>query len=122
LSTTDYTKVTDADALMDRIFAVPNPYKGQASGGNSYESNRLETKIKIINLPKKATVNIYSLDGTLVRRLEKDNNDPALSWDLYNQAGLPIASGMYLIHVHAYGKDKVLRWFGAMRPLDVTNN
>lgn len=118
----DYTNNATEDALMDRIFAVPNPYKGQASGGNTYESNRLETKIKIINLPVKATINIYSLDGTLVRRLDKDNNDPAISWDLYNQAGLPIASGMYLIHVHAYGKDKIIRWFGAMRPLDVTNN
>lgn len=122
MAPTDYAKVTDADVLMDKIFAVPNPYKGQSSGGNSYESNRLETKIKIINLPQKATVNIYSLDGTLIRRLQKDNNDPSLSWDLLNQAGLPIASGMYLIHVNAYGKDKVLKWFGAMRPLDVTNN
>ncbi|MBL7711507.1 MAG: T9SS type A sorting domain-containing protein, partial [Chitinophagaceae bacterium] len=122
MAPTDYTSKTDADALLDRVFAVPNPYKGQASGGNTYESNRLETKIKIINLPQKATINIYSLDGTLVRRLEKDNNEPAITWDLYNQAGLPIASGMYLIHVNAYGKDRVLRWFGAMRPLDVTNN
>lgn len=122
LAPNDYTKSTDADALMDRIFVVPNPYKGQASGGNTYESNRLETKVKIINLPVQATINIYSLDGTLVRRLEKSNNEPAISWDLYNQAGLPIASGMYLIHVNAYGKDRVIRWFGAMRPLDVTNN
>lgn len=122
LAPNDYTKSTDADALMDRIFVVPNPYKGQASGGNTYESNRLETKVKIINLPVQATINIYSLDGTLVRRIEKSNNEPSVSWDLYNQAGLPIASGMYLIHVNAYGKDKVIRWFGAMRPLDVTNN
>jgi len=122
MAATDYTQQTSADALMDRIFAVPNPYKGQASGGNTYESNRLETKIKIINLPEKATINIYSLDGTLIRRFEKANNEPSISWDLYNQAGLPIASGMYLIHVNAYGKDKVIRWFGAMRPLDVTNN
>lgn len=122
LAPNDYTKSSDADAMLDRIFAVPNPYKGQASGGNTYESNRLQTNIKIINLPVKATINIYSLDGTLVRRLEKDNNEPAITWDLYNQAGLPIASGMYLIHVNAYGKDKVIRWFGAMRPLDVTNN
>lgn len=122
MGVTDYTAKTDAESLLDKVFAVPNPYKGQATGGNSYETNRLETKIKIINLPVKATINIYSLDGTLVRRLEKDNNDPYITWDLYNQAGLPIASGMYLIHVNAYGKDRVLRWFGAMRPLDVTNN
>lgn len=122
MAASDYSDKTNADALMDRIFAVPNPYKGEASGGNTYESNRLETKIKIINLPEKATINIYSLDGTLIRHFEKANNDPAVTWDLYNQAGLPIASGMYLIHVNAYGKDKVIRWFGAMRPLDVTNN
>ncbi len=122
LAPNDYTQTTDADALMDKIFVVPNPYKGQASGGNTYESNRLETKVKIINLPVQATINIYSLDGTLIRRIEKSNNEPSVSWDLYNQAGLPIASGMYLIHVSAYGKDKVIRWFGAMRPLDVTNN
>jgi hypothetical protein len=117
----DFTKKSDVDAMLDRIFVVPNPYKGQASGGGSYEMNRMETKVKIINLPVKATVNIYSLDGTLVRRLQKDNNETFIAWDLYNLAGLPVASGMYLIHVNAYGKDKVLRWFGAMRPLDVTN-
>ncbi|GAA4450827.1 hypothetical protein [Rurimicrobium arvi] len=121
MATQEYTEKTNADALMDKIFVVPNPYKGEASGGNSYETNRLETRVKIINLPVKATVHIYALDGTLVRKIEKDNNDPAIVWDMYNQAGLPIASGMYLIHINAYGKDKVIRWFGAMRPLDVTN-
>lgn len=121
MATQEYTAKTDADALMDKIFAVPNPYKGEASGGNTYESNRLETKIKIINLPVKATIHIYAMDGTLVRKLEKNSNDPAITWDLYNQAGLPIASGMYFIHVNAYGKDKVIRWFGAMRPIDATN-
>lgn len=110
------------DTLLDKIVAVPNPYNGQASGGNTYESNRLETKIKITNLPVTATINIYSLDGTLIRRLEKNNNEPSIAWDLFNNAGLPISSGMYIIHVHAYGKDKVIKWFGAMRPLDVTNN
>jgi hypothetical protein len=122
MATSGYSDKVTADKLMDKIFAVPNPYKGQAYGGNTYESNRLETKIKIINLPVKATINIYSLDGTLVRRLEKANNENYVAWDLYNQAGLPIASGMYLIHVNAYGKDKVIRWFGAMRPIDITNN
>jgi hypothetical protein len=121
LAPVDWKQVSDAKSLLDRVAVVPNPYKGQASGGNSYETGRLSTVVKIINLPKKASINVYSLDGTLVRHLEKDNNDPALAWDLYNQAGLPIASGMYLIHVNAYGENVVLKWFGAMRPLDVTN-
>ncbi|MBW7913982.1 MAG: T9SS type A sorting domain-containing protein [Taibaiella sp.] len=109
----------DKDALLDRIHAVPNPYYGYTG----YELNRYDTRIKIINLPQRATVSVYSLDGTLVRRLEKDNaNQSFVDWDIRNAKGLPIASGMYLIHVNAEGiGEKVIRWFGAMRPIDITN-
>lgn len=109
----------DKSALMDRIHAVPNPYYGY----NGYEVNRYDTRVKIINLPAKATINIYSLDGTLIRRIEKDNpNASFVDWDIRNAKGLPIASGMYLMHINAEGiGEKVVRWFGAMRPVDVTN-
>lgn len=109
----------DKDALLDRIHAVPNPYYGYTG----YERNRYDTRIKVINLPAQATISIYSLDGTLVRRLSKDNaNESFIDWDIRNAKGLPIASGMYLIHVNAEGiGEKVIRWFGAMRPIDITN-
>ncbi|WP_276132611.1 hypothetical protein [Polluticoccus soli] len=109
----------DKQALLDRINVVPNPYYGYAG----YEKNRLDTRVRIINLPKKSTVNIYSLEGALIRRLEKDNANAAyIDWDLRNSKGLPIASGMYLIHVQAEGiGETVLKWFGAMRPVDVTS-
>lgn len=109
----------DKQQLLDRIHAVPNPYYGYAG----YELNRYDTRVKIINLPTKATVNIYSLDGSLIRRLEKDDaNTSFIDWDIRNSKSLPIASGMYLIHVNAEGiGEKVIRWFGAMRPIDVTN-
>ena len=107
----------DKDALLDRIQAVPNPYYGYAG----YEVNALDTRVRIINLPKKATVNIYSLDGALIQRLEKDNANAAyIDWNVRNSKGLPIAGGMYLIHVKAEGiGETVIRWFGAMRPLNV---
>lgn len=109
----------DKDALLDRIHAVPNPYYGYTG----YELNRYDTRVKIINLPARASVSIYALDGTLVRRLDKDNaNLSFIDWDIRNAKGLPIASGMYLIHVDADGiGEKVIRWFGAMRPIDITN-
>jgi len=107
------------DKLMDRIHMVPNPYYGYTG----YELNRYDTRVKVINLPERATVSIYSLDGTLVRRLEKDNaNVSFIDWDIRNAKGLPIAGGMYLVHVKAEGiGEKVIRWFGAMRPIDITN-
>ena len=110
---------SDKQKLLDRIKAVPNPYYAYAG----YEINRLDTRDRITNLPRRATINVYSLDGSLVRRLEKDNpNVSFIDWDIRNAKGLPIASGMYLIHVNAGGiGETVLRWFGAMRPIDVTN-
>ncbi len=109
---------TNRNALLDRIFAVPNPYYGYSG----YEQNRFDTKVRIINLPAKADINIYSLDGSLIRTLTK--NDPYTSyidWDIRNLAGLPISSGMYLMDVKAEGLgETVIRWFGASRPIDVT--
>ncbi|MBL7720014.1 MAG: T9SS type A sorting domain-containing protein [Flavipsychrobacter sp.] len=119
IAPTPVSDATDKNALLDRIHAVPNPYYGYAG----YENNRLDTRVRIINLPKKADVYIYSLDGSLVRRLSKDNaNTSYIDWDVRNDRGLPIASGMYLIHVKAEGiGETVVKWFGAMRPLDVTS-
>ena len=109
---------TNRGALLNRIFAVPNPYYGYSG----YELNRLDTKVRIINLPAVATINIFALDGTLIRVLKK--SDPSVSyidWDIRNMVGLPIASGMYLMDVKAEGiGEVVLKWFGATRPLDVT--
>lgn len=106
-------------ALLDSIFVVPNPYYAY----NGYEQSRLDNRVRIINLPRKATISVYSLDGSLIRQLTKDDPNKAfIDWDVRNAKGLPIASGMYLIHVKADNiGETVIRWFGAMKPIDVTN-
>lgn len=108
----------DKQGLLDQIMVTPNPYYGYTR----YEANRLDTRVRVINLPKTATVYIYALDGTLVRTLTKDNpNASYVDWDLKNAKGLTIASGMYLMHVIAPGiGETTLRWFGAFRPTDIT--
>lgn len=109
---------SDKQGLLDQIMVTPNPYYG-ATG---YENNRLDTRVRIINLPRKATIRIYSVDGTLIRTLTKDNaNQSFVDWDTRNAKGLNIASGMYLFHVDADGiGETIVRWFGAMRPTDIT--
>ncbi len=111
----------DRQALLDKIRVVPNPYYAYTG----YERNRLDTRVKFTNLPNHATITIYSLDGTLIRRIEHVNNEATTQgyedWDIRNMKGLQIASGMYLIHVNAEGiGETVIKWFGAMRPSDVT--
>lgn len=109
----------DKQALLDKIAVTPNPYYGYAG----YETGRLDTRVRIVNLPRTATIRIYATDGTLIRTLTKDNpNQSFIDWDTRNQKNLPIASGMYLMHVQADGiGETILRWFGAMRPIDLTS-
>ncbi len=108
---------SDKQALLDRIKVVPNPYYAFSQ----YEANRLDNRVRIINLPRRATVKIYTLDGVLIRKLDKD--DPTaqfIDWDLKNEKGVPVASGMYLFHVKIDGVgETVVKWFGAMRPIDI---
>jgi len=98
------------------INVVPNPYYGYSE----YETNQLDNRIKITNLPQKATISIFTLSGTLVRTLKKDDSSiSSIDWDLKNDYGIPIASGLYVIHVKTNEGEKVLKWFGALRPIDL---
>jgi hypothetical protein len=108
-----------AKKALDIVNIVPNPYYAFSQ----YEDpgNALDTKVKITNLPKKCTVNIYTLDGVLVRRIKRDDDTQTyLEWDLKNDAKVPIVSGVYLIHINAtdLGEERIIKWFGVMRPAD----
>ncbi len=121
------------DDPLSAIQAVPNPYYAYSD----YENNQLDNRIKITNLPAKCTVRIFQLDGTMIRQLEVDNSAVlggtsyggkvgteivnTLEWDLKNEQNVPIAGGMYLIHVEApdMGASKTIKWFAAVRPVDL---
>ena len=55
-----------------------------------------------------------------MRQYSKDNDVSYWEWDLKNNYNISIASGMYVIHIDA-GEigEKVLKWFGALRPVDL---
>ena len=106
-----------AKANLDKTNIVPNPYYGFSE----YEMNKLSNEIKITNLPKECSVKVFTLDGTLVKTLNKDNDDiTSISWDLKNEQGINIASGLYLFHVNAPGiGEKIIKWFGVQREIDL---
>lgn len=114
-----YAKSHNGDAAkrgLEIINIVPNPYYAFSS----YERNQIDTRVKITNLPQRATISIFTLNGTLIRRFKKDDPLTSLDWDLKNQANIPIASGLYIIHIDVPGVgEKVLKWFGVMRPIDL---
>lgn len=105
-----------AQDALELINVVPNPYYAYSA----YEKNQLDNRIKITNLPQKCTISIYTVSGTLVRQYTKDEEKTSVDWDLKNHAGIPIAGGVYLIHINADGiGEKVVKWFGILRPTDL---
>ncbi|GAB5418356.1 MAG: hypothetical protein Crog4KO_15400 [Crocinitomicaceae bacterium] len=104
-----------AEAL-DLINVVPNPYYAYSE----YERNRLDTRVKITNLPERCTVKIYSVNGKLVRTFKKDSPITSVDWDLNNWQGIPVAGGVYLIHVDVPDVgERIVKFFGGMRLIDL---
>jgi len=123
-----------AKNALDQIKVVPNPYYGSSA----YETNRVDNRVRITNLPNKCTIKIYTMNGTLVRTFKRDvgNQEDVfvagdikqskrisyLDWDLKNQNNITVASGLYILHIDAGDLgEKIVKWFGVMRPLDVQN-
>jgi flagellar hook assembly protein FlgD len=104
-----------AEALK-MINVVPNPYYAYSQ----YERGRLDTRVKITNLPEVCTVKIYTTNGKLVRTFLKDSPVTSLDWDMNNFKGIPVSSGVYLIHVDVPEVGEViLKFFGGMRQIDL---
>jgi hypothetical protein len=65
-------------------------------------------------------VRIYTLNGTLIRTYTKDSEEPELRWDLKNQSGTPVASGVYIIHVDGGDLgEKIVKFFAVMPQVDL---
>ena len=106
INTADFAAIRgDAEAeqdALDLIAAVPNPYRGTSL----YETGANDRQIRFVNLPSSATIRIFTISGTLVREIVKPTSNSTVAfWDLENQRGLPVASGMYLVHVEARNPD-----------------
>jgi hypothetical protein len=102
---------------LELVRVVPNPYYAYST----YEEGQIATFSRITNLPKRAQITIYTLNGTLVRRINKDDVATWTDFNMRNDSGLPISSGIYLFHVKdpATGCEEIVKWFCVMRPVDL---
>ena len=86
-------------SLFDKVNVYPNPLYGYNNLTSQIGNNPDDPFVTFTNLPtEEITIKIYSLSGTLLRTLRKDLSDtsPFLRWDLHNESGLRVASGLYL--------------------------
>lgn len=122
---------------LDEVNVVPNPYYAYSE----YETSQFNKQVKVTNLPGKCTVTIYSIDGKFIKQYNRDEkgidyrvqgrSNPAVNkgqiypdvvWDLKNHKGIPVASGVYLIHIVSddLGAERTIKWFGINREFDPT--
>lgn len=131
-----------AESVLSNIRVVPNPYYAFST----YEQNQVDSEVKIIGLPDRCIVSIFTLDGKLVRQFDRAvgassstssnrqelsdgqptnsgiNLDNSISWDLNNTQRIPIGSGSYIIHIDAFELgEEVVKAAVFMRPTDVSN-
>lgn len=104
---------------LDRIRVVPNPYIAAETWepSNPYSSGRGPREIHFINLPRKCTIRIFNVNGTLVDKIEHDTpaEDGTEIWDVLSKEGLSIAYGIYLYHVDAPGIGQKTGTFGVIK-------
>jgi hypothetical protein len=84
-----------AKEAVKLINVFPNPYYAT----NSLESNRFDNFVTFTHLPQNATIRIFSLDGKIVRELDKNTDSQYFKWDLRNYTDIPVASGIYIVHI-----------------------
>lgn len=102
--------------LWNKVNVFPNPLFG-FNPATSYDPSNSpdEPFVTFSNLPDEVTVKIFTLGGTLVRTLNtSDKSSPSstfLRWNLKNEDGLRVASGLYIAIVSSpkFG-DKILKF------------
>jgi len=80
---------------LELVRVVPNPYRATEAwdqpGGH---------EVHFINLPSRARIRIYTVSGDLVAEIEhNDTVRDFARWDLKNQSGRDVASGIYMYRV-----------------------
>ncbi len=91
------TALAKADVSLINVY--PNPY----FGFNQKEPNKYTKFVTFSHLPQKATLSIVNLAGVRLRKLVKNDASQYLTWDLKNESGLPVASGMYVVYIDLGG-------------------
>jgi hypothetical protein len=89
------------------INVFPNPYYGV----NTEELNKYQRFVIFNHLPERATIKVFNLAGIQVREIRKNSVGQFERWDLANESGLPVGSGLYIVHIDMpdLGATKILK-------------
>jgi len=86
--TANSSHLSTAMKSLNSVKAAPNPCTGDY--------------VKLINLTNSATINLYTQSGELVRTIYHSGGSGYEEWDLRNNSGHPVASGIYIYYIESY--------------------
>ncbi|MDT8286123.1 MAG: T9SS type A sorting domain-containing protein [Elusimicrobiales bacterium] len=82
---------------MSTAHAYPNPcHRKRGCSGVNFTRLTLTGRIRI-----------YTLSGELVRTIVKTGNLDSIGWDLKNESGRTVTSGLYIYHLEGEGSVKI---------------
>jgi hypothetical protein len=104
-----YSSSTAKDEVQ-RINVFPNPYYGY----QYRESSRDQHYVTFSHLPQHAVIRVFDLSGVLVKTITHSSDTPNSqfdTWNLQNDAGYPVASGVYVVYIDMpeIGATKILK-------------
>jgi hypothetical protein len=91
------TFVSSAESLS-QAYIFPNPYRATQHGST----------IMIAGLPNRSSIEIFSASGKPIKRLEERDGDGGLEWDLTDESGTSVGSGIYLVRVETESEESII--------------
>jgi hypothetical protein len=110
--------MTANESDLDQIRVVPNPFYLYGP----YDDSPGSHKIMFHGLPADCNISIYNLAGEFIYRIpETDINQSrgTASWNALNDAGLPVASGIYLYVVDGQDFGQKIGKFAVFMEIEV---
>jgi hypothetical protein len=99
-------------------YVVPNPYLGAASFEPAPFNikGRGERRVEFREIPRGATIRVYTVHGDLVQTLRQDGSlDGFVAWNLRTKDNLDVAPGLYIFHVESPGRPASIGKFAVVK-------
>lgn len=96
-SLSTFALMAQASTSVADVYSFPNPFRPAAG----------HTTITFANLPATCTIKVFTLTGQLVRTILENDGDRQSTWDVTNETGESLVSGLYLYVVKSDGNTRV---------------
>lgn len=100
---TVFAVVGSADYSTQEAYAYPVPFRprGPNAGTGPGQTGTEESGITFVNLPSEAKIKVFNVRGELVWNGEDDAGDGRYVWNVRNNDGATVASGVYFYLVQS---------------------